>query len=533
MPVVATAHAASAAARASQAIRAAMAALLVLALSGGVAPRACALDQDEARHLLARTGFAPTPDEIAPLLPLTREQAVDHLLAGARTTSLVAPPPWCLETLAEHASVRALENQQWGELSEEERRARYQQREKRDRDRGVELKAWWYQEMISTDSPLTERMVLFWHNHFTSALATVGDPLLMYEQNRLLRANALGNFGSLLAAMPEDPAMFIYLDSNSNVQDRPNENFAREVMELFTVGEGYYSEQDIKEAARCLSGYKIDDATGRPALTERYHDPGRKSVLGSDGVFDADAVMALLLQKQERVAIHIAEKVWQEFIAEDLSPPATQQAIYQLAAAFYHANYDLTVLLRTALLEPDFWALPNRGSLVRSPVELLVGTVRQLDLPVPDALTLVGMGRQLGEDVLDPPNVKGWKGGSAWISTQSLLARRQVLSAIASGGLGAIHDRATRTAAASDSAPPPMDAAPAATDAMQSAAPRSAGPIADHGAWLEPLRARADGGVAILAVVLLPLPPVQALPTTLPFAQAVKAVLLDPTYNLK
>jgi len=223
-------------------------------------------------------------------------------------------------------------------------------------------------------------------------------------------------------AMGEDPAMLVWLDGRANKKDHPNENFAREVMELFTVGEGYYSEQDIKEAARCLSGYKIDDATGRPALTERYHDPGRKSVLGSDGVFDADAVMALLLQKQERVAIHIAEKVWQEFIAEDLSPPATQQAIYQLAAAFYHANYDLTVLLRTALLEPDFWALPNRGSLVRSPVELLVGTVRQLDLPVPDALTLVGMGRQLGEDVLDPPNVKGWKGGSAWISTQSLLA---------------------------------------------------------------------------------------------------------------
>jgi len=516
-----------------RAVRAGAAPLLVLALAWGLTPRIAALDQDEARHLLARTGFAPTPDEIGPLLPLTREQAVDHLLDGARTTSLVPAPAWCLETLADHASARSLENQQWQDLTEEERRTRYQSREKLDRERGVELKAWWYQEMISTDSPLTERMVLFWHNHFTSALATVGDPLLMYEQNRLLRANALGNFGSLLAAMPEDPAMFIYLDSNSNVQDRPNENFAREVMELFTVGEGYYSEQDIKEAARSLSGYKIDDATGRPALNERYHDPGRKSVLGSDGIFDADAVMTLLLQKQERVAIHIAEKVWQEFIAEDLSPPATQQAIYQLAAAFYHADYDLKVLLRTAFLEPDFWALPNRGSLVRSPVELLVGTVRQLDLPVPDALALVGMGRQLGEDILDPPNVKGWKGGSAWISTQSLLARRQVLSAIAGGALGAIHDRSSRAAPPPAADAPPTDASPAAMDAMHAAPPRAAGSISDHGAWLEPLRHRADGGMATLAAVLLPLPPVQALAINLPFDRAVAAVLLDPTYNLK
>ncbi len=516
-----------------------------------------ALDQGEARHLLTRTGFGPTPDEIAELLPLTREQAVDAILAKNRTTNRLAPPEWCNVPLADNAAQRQAEEKSWKGLSEQERQTKSNERESRDRKRGVELKAWWYREMAATDSPLTERMVLFWHNHFTSSLTTVYDPRLMWEQDQLFRSQALGNFATLLTAIPYDPAMFIYLDSNSNINYRPNENFAREVMELFTVGEGFYTEADIKEAARSLSGYKIDEATGRPALSERFHDTEWKTVLGHKGLLDADQIMKILMEREERVAIHICEKLWQEFVSETIDA----KDVYKIAAVFYKSKYDVKKAVRAVLLHPKFWDADARGTLIRSPVEMLVGTIRQLDLPVDDYAKVVEMGRALGEDILDPPNVRGWKGGSAWISTHSLLARREIFSAIAGGSLGNPNGKhrkadADTPAAGGEMAGEAMAPAAGAKDPKDKSAKDTAkdkksddkkadakseassdkpaaGPHPDRGQWIPDARKQGTEGVQLAVHLLLPIDPVTPMDKDADLDRALKQLLTDPAYNLK
>jgi uncharacterized protein (DUF1800 family) len=148
------------------------------------------------------------------------------------------------------------------------------------REHALALKGWWYQEMLSTDTPLTERMTLFWHNHFTPACKIKWPPFL-YRQNLLLRQHAVGNFRALLHAVSKDPAMLLYLDSQTNRQGAPNENFARELLELFTLGEGHYSEQDIKEAARAFTGWEVERRTGRFRFNPREHDDGTKDISGA------------------------------------------------------------------------------------------------------------------------------------------------------------------------------------------------------------------------------------------------------------
>ena len=166
-------------------------------------------------------------------------------------------------------------------------------------EKGAELRGWWMTEMLTTPSPLTEKMVLFWHNHFVSSLQKVRSPVLMYRQQQVLRKHALGYFGDLLHDVSKDPAMVIYLDNASNRKAQPNENFAREVMELFTLGEGNYSEQDIKEAARAFTGWSIDPDTGEFVARPLIHDDGVKTVLGRSGNFDGDGVLDILLEQPQ------------------------------------------------------------------------------------------------------------------------------------------------------------------------------------------------------------------------------------------
>jgi len=208
-------------------------------------------------------------------------------------------------------------------LSEEQRRARQRQ----IRDQMIALRAWWYQEMIATDSPLTERMVLFWHGHFTSSIRKVRWPALLYRQNVVLRQHALGNFRDLLHAIARDPAMLIYLDGQTNRSSRPNENFARELLELFTLGLGHYTERDIKKAARAFSGWTVDWRTGTFAFNVRRHDGGVKEFMGRRGSFNGDDIIDILLE-QPRTAEHITEKLWREFIGERPETYAWAEEVY-------------------------------------------------------------------------------------------------------------------------------------------------------------------------------------------------------------
>lgn len=378
----------------------------LLALNADAAP----MGRDEARHLLNRTVFGAPLRELVEFAHLSREQAIDRLLSSSRSAPIQAPPA------LEFVSPAGLKN-----LSDEERKALMREEVRK----GLAARAWWLQEMISAPTPadaLRERMTLFWHNHFVSSQQKVKSAQLMLQQNLLLRRHALGSFPEILYALSKDPAMIVYLDSASNRKGSPNENFAREVMELFTLGEGHYSEQDIKEAARAFTGWSVERESARFIWRAQAHDQGVKRVLGVAGDFDGDAVLDILL-RQPATAEFIVAKLWREFV----SPEPADQESRRIATIFRSSGYDIKTALRELLVSPAFWAKENRATLVKSPADLVVGTLRTLEIHVPDALPFAFTMRNLGQDLFAPPNVRGWPGGEAWINSQTLLARKQFL----------------------------------------------------------------------------------------------------------
>jgi len=391
--------------------------LVVMLLLLCVAPAVLAASPmgfDEARELLNRTSFTASADDINAFARLSRVQAVDRLLAGTDKNSVVSTPaPAWVNTFESPRRVRL--------LSEEERK----QFQREQLQKGVELRSWWMTEMLTTPSPLTEKMVLFWHNHFVSSLQKVRSPVLMYRQNLLLRKHAFGYFGDLLHEVAKDPAMVVYLDSASNRKGQPNENFAREVMELFTLGEGNYGEQDIKEVARAFTGWSVDPDSGEFVFRRAQHDDGVKTVLGRSGEFDGDAVLDILLA-QPQTAELIVTKLWREFV----SPNPDPAEVKRIARMFRDNRYNIKVALRALLVSDAFYAPQNRAALIKSPVELIVGTLRQFRFETGEMTPFLFVSRQLGQDLFAPPNVKGWPGGEAWINSATLLARKQLLESL-------------------------------------------------------------------------------------------------------
>ena len=294
-------------------------------------------------------------------------------------------------------------------------------------ERGLELRTWWVAEMLSTPSPLTERMTLFWHNHFATSQQKSRSATLMYRQNVLLRKYSTGNFAAMLREVGKDPAMLIYLDGAQNRKGAPNENFAREVMELFTLGEGNYTEQDVKEAARAFTGWGIDGDSGEFRFRRTMHDDGVKKVLGQEGRFNGDDMITLLLQ-QPATGEFVVRKLWREFVSLDPASTANTAAVKKLAADWRAAHYEIKPLLRAMLLSDAFWAPKNHGVLVKSPVDLVIGSLRQFRFSVEDPAPFAVILRQLGQDLFNPPNVKGWPGGEAWLNTTTLLARKGFLN---------------------------------------------------------------------------------------------------------
>ena len=386
-----------------------LSALLPVAIAASVfavAARSQGMGAEEARHLLNRTGFDAQLREIDTYAKLSRREGVERLLAGIHTQARTPPPAWAKEW-TDPRTIRR--------MGEEERRAFV----RLQIERALELKAWWLSEMLGTASPFTERMTLFWHNHFTSSVQKVRSPPLMLRQNALLRKHALGNFGELLHAVSKDPAMLVYLDSATNRRGQPNENFARELMELFTLGEGKYGEQDIKEAARAFTGWSIELETGEFLFRPRQHDDGVKTVLGKN-LISGTEVLDLLLAQPE-TADFIAARLWREFV----SPQPQPEELKRVAAAFRDSRYDMRTTTRALLLTPAFWAAENRAALIKSPTDLVVGTMRQFGIAVNDPLPFGFLMAYLGQNLFAPPNVKGWPGGEAWINSTTLLARKQ------------------------------------------------------------------------------------------------------------
>jgi uncharacterized protein (DUF1800 family) len=335
--------------------------------------------------------------------------------------------------------------------------------------------------------------------------------------------------------------MVIYLDSAQNRKGTPNENFAREVMELFTLGEGNYGEQDIKEAARAFTGWSLDRDSGRFVFRRFIHDYGVKSVLGRTGNLDGDDVLDVLLAKTQ-TAEFVTRKLWREFVSPDPDPAEVKR----IAVQFRDSRYDIKVALYELLTSNAFYARENRGVLVKSPIDLVVGTLKQFDLkpgvPVPFAVAAAAMGQNL----FSPPNVKGWPGGEAWINTSTLLARKQFLDRMfraddAAGRTATEGDAATPMAAAPKSAVPKSAVTASAGDPdkarrirfMQAMDRGLASVQFDSDAWLAQLKTTAPARADAAARLLLAYAPRTAPdPASEPLTM-VRQIVLDPAYQLK
>ncbi|VVE37640.1 hypothetical protein PCE31106_03962 [Pandoraea cepalis] len=478
------------------------------------------LTADDARYLLTRTGYSPDARELAPFVGRTRAQAVDLLLSRARRMAVTPPPAWVEDPPLYGAPVKSMTAEQRRELNQRRNRM------------AASLAAWWAQEMATTPSPLTERMTMFWHNHFVSSDDKVREPVMLYRQNVLLRANALGNFGTLLHAVSKDPAMLVYLDGAGSRKGRPNENFAREVMELFTLGEGHYTEQDVREAARAYTGWGIDRATMTYVWRPKLHDAGTKTVLNQTGDFDGDQMLDILLARPE-TATFITGKLWREFV----SPTPDPVQVARIANRFRASGYDIRVTLRALLLTPAFWDARTRGTLVKSPAEFVTDTVREFDIGYDDPLLLARQMRVLGQDLFRPPNVKGWPGGDAWIDSTTLLARKQFVERMF---------RAMENANAGGASMVSPTVSISARTGVQRMAlgavpsmPRTvAGVRFDLSRWLqpyalEPVDVPDAASREALERAVLPLKPAALQPAGVNSTAYLQGLLMDPAYQLK
>ena len=276
---------------------------------------------------------------------------------------------------------------------------------------------WWANRMLVTRRPLVEKMALFWHGHFATHEDKVRDYRKMLGQVELFQRLGLGNFRELMIAVAQDPAMLAFLDAGVNVKGAPNENFAREILEMFTMGVGHYSEQDIRESARAFTGWNASGT--RFFIDAERHDDGPKTVFGREARFDGVQVIDLILE-QPATADYIASRIYRYFVRDEISP----QMQRRLGAVLRDNRYELAPLLETIFLSRDFYSAASVGTRIKSPVELIVSTYRKLGLhQVPGLPDFNEVSRALGQQMLHPPTVAGWAYGNAWITPGLLIER--------------------------------------------------------------------------------------------------------------
>jgi uncharacterized protein (DUF1800 family) len=358
----------------------------------------------EAEHLYNRAGFGARPEQIARAVELGREAVVAELLAGAARDPFFYEPPH-----------RAPREEVLG-LTEDARRKLFAERQREQNQLLHAFAGWWVEEMLDGSDPLRERMTLFWHGYFTSSFRDLRDPLAMIRQNDLLREHALGRFEDLLKGIVRDPAMLEYLDNDQNRKRSPNENFARELMELFTLGEGHYSEVDVKEAARALTGWIVRPGED-PRLVRRRHDRGDKTILGKTGDFGADELVGILLE-HPACSRFVAGRVLAYFEGQ----PPEEERLAAYAELLVTHDYRISDLLEALFNDPHFYSDEVVAQRIAGPIDFLVGSARRLGVEPPGELVWLAAG-QIGQRLLDPPNVRGWEGGRNWITTATLLQR--------------------------------------------------------------------------------------------------------------
>lgn len=383
-------------------------------------------DDVRAAHLLNRAGFGGTPAEVQALVKIGVDRAIDVLLDfpdapaaeqkagdGPDRTILADTPMREPERRAEFFKVRGPEN-------EPARQALNQKWQRSSAEFLASATRWWIGRMAYGPHPLQERMVLFWHGHLTSSIRDDRQgSWRLWNQNELLRRYAAGNFRDMIGAISRDPGMLRYLNNDRNNKARPNENYARELMELFTLGIGNYTEHDIKQVARAFTGWTHDGVEF--VYNARQHDDGEKVVFGQNGSFNGDDVVELLM-RHPASAPYIGGKLFDYFVGADADPK--MQA--SLGDVLRENNYELRPLLRVILRSKSFFAAKRIGGKIKSPIQLLVGTMRLLDAGVLNTPQTRRELEKMGQVPFEPPNVKGWPGtydGRKWINTATLLAR--------------------------------------------------------------------------------------------------------------
>lgn len=363
-------------------------------------------DWTKARHLLNRAGFGGKPSEIELLDKIGLDSGLKKLF-DFKSQSLETPD-WLSEY--DRFSLRGIRD-----LSEEERR----ELNRLNRQRIHEFQVGWIKRMIESPKPsdmLWEKMTFFWHGHFATGVQKVRMPPLLFTQLGLFHENAVGSFKDLLHGISRDPAMLRYLDNNQNRRGKPNENFARELMELFSLGPGNYTETDVKEAARAFTGWTNDPFNFR--IRFRQHDHGKKTFLGHTGNFNGEDIVNIILD-QPACAEFIARKILNFFSFGNISGEKVQT----FADEFRSHDYQIEPLLKKIFSHKDFYAAKVIGTQIKSPIQLMVGTARTLDLKINNDEFVLYTLNLMGQVPYFPPNVKGWPGGKSWIDTSRLLTR--------------------------------------------------------------------------------------------------------------
>jgi uncharacterized protein (DUF1800 family) len=337
-----------------------------------------------AAHLLRRGGFGGSPDDVSRFAGLGMNGAVDALLhPGGPEAEFVDYPP--ADALFDPKKKRAT------------------------------AQLWWLDRMLRTNRPLAEKVALFWHGHFATSMNKV-EPALMVGQIDLFRQQGLGRFPGLLSAVTRDPAMLIWLDNRANAKAHPNENYAREVMELFALGLGNYTEDDVREAARAFTGWTVDRSY-RVAFVPARHDDRSKTVLGKTGAFGADDVVSIIVSQPVHQRF-IARKLLEYFVYSDPEP----ELVEGLASVYAVSGFDVARTVGTILRSNVFYSTRAYRALPKSPVELAIGTLRYAGAQAVPPNLPYQLAR-MGQEPLNPPSVKGWDGGPAWINTSTMLAR--------------------------------------------------------------------------------------------------------------
>jgi uncharacterized protein (DUF1800 family) len=393
-------------------------------------------DRKMAAHLLDRAGFGGTPVEIDVLVGMGPEKAVNSFIKADDDSDLF---PRSDLLMPEQRLV--YKQREKAAATEDERREVRRELGKVEGASMLDLRLWWLNRMRYTTAPLQEKATLFWHGHFATSNQKVNDSYLMWQQNDTLRRYALGKFPDMLKAMSRDPAMIRWLDLGDSRKNHPNENFAREVMELFSLGEGHYTEKDIQESARAFTGYRVNYEKGQFHFQEKDFDPGAKTFFEKTGPWTGDEIIDAIVA-QPQCARFIGKKLWVFFVAENPS----EETLSGIAELLISNGYDIGATLSTIFRSAAFYSPKVVHHQIKGPVQWMIQTTKMLEIPLPDSRVLENSLSALGQVVFAPPNVKGWDGGRSWISASSLLYRYNLAAYLLSGKAHILGGGNTKTA---------------------------------------------------------------------------------------